>query len=1094
LLGSLDVQRDGVAVPLGRSKLRTLLAILLLEVNRTVPLDRIAERLWDDEAPPSARSTIHVYTMRLRRTLGDGLILTRPTGYQLQVDPGHVDVATFHSLLERARQAAGDPATESALLTEALGLWRGPALQDIPSDYLHRAVVPRLVEERLRASERRLELDLRLGRHADLIGELTDLTREHPTREGFWVLLMLTLCRLGRRVEALEAYRQVNRHFRDELGIDPSEPIQRLHREILAGKHDASGDDDAARALDQARPAGAAAPAESAPPVTPSQLPPDVHAFAGRAEPVDDVIARLATPATPAMPVVILSGPPGVGKTALAIRVAHQVRGDYPDGQLYANLQGYSPGAPLSPSMVLARFLRALGVPADRVPTDEEDQTALYRSLLADRRVLVVLDNAADPGQVRPLLPGQPGCAALVTSRDDLRGLVALDGGRPVPVRPLSVPESRAVLDGLVDAGRVAAEPAAVDRLAAECAGLPLALRIAAANLLAHPHQSIDEYADALRMRGRLVQLQVPGDEQAAVRAAFDLSYARLDPAAARLFRLLSAVPGPDFDAAAAAALTGVDPLVTEMSLDALAAANLIFASAAGRYQFHDLVREYAASRAAADNTLHNARIRLWDFYLHTARNATQVLYPDFARLPPPSMMDGVRPLTQTDEPSALAWLDGELPNLAAAAALAATDPALRSYAWRLADALGGYFWGRTTAVESVATCEAALTAARAAGDWHAEATMLDLIGMVHFAQSRYDLARDYHVHALAIHRRNGDLDGQATSLYFLGRIGTQVGPPERAARYHREALALAERTGNQDAQTLNTNYMGVAWLSACRIEQAIQSHMRAVELNHGTGNQTTLARILGGLGNTAWYAGDLRMAIAFYQETAEMGRRLGIVSLAANSLICTAEAHCDLGDYEAATSCAEEGAALARRVGERRIQLGATEILATARLRGGQGVGVIDDYRRALHVAREINFRFGEISLRVALAAAHRAGGAPAAAVEHAEWAIRRIRHTGIRGNLEGRALTELGLAHLDLGDTTDAETCLGAAVQVAHRDGTRLVEARARHAYGLVLREAGEATAARPHWQAALETFERIGTPEAHGVRALLAAAAPA
>ena len=384
----------------------------------------------------------------------------------------------------------------------------------------------------------------------------------------------------------------------------------------------------------------------------------------------DRLVAELAAPS---MPVVILSGPPGVGKTALAVHVAHQVRADYPDGQLYADLQGYSPSAPLTPAVVLARFLHALGIPADQVPTDQEDQAGLYRSLLADRRGLVVLDNAAEPRQVRPLLPGQPGCAALVTSRSDLRGLVALEDGQPLAVEPLSIEDARAVLAALIDAERVVEEPAAVDRLAAECAGLPLALRIAAANLRANPHQSIADFTEALRVRGRLVQLQVPGDPQTAVRAAFDLSYARPGPAAARLFRLLSAVPGPDFDVAACAALIGADPLHADRAVDELVAANLVI------------------------------------------RQSTHLLYPDSARLPLPSMVDGVRLLARSGEAAALA-------------------------------------------------------AARAQGDSAAEATMLDLIGMVHFAQSRYDLAGEYHVQALGIHRRVTDLDGQATSLYHRAR------------------------------------------------------------------------------------------------------------------------------------------------------------------------------------------------------------------------------------------------------------------------------------------------------------------------------------
>ncbi|MEV4760447.1 BTAD domain-containing putative transcriptional regulator [Micromonospora sp. NPDC049559] len=1219
LLGNLEVFRGETEVPLARRKLRILLATLLLEANRTVPFERIIERLWGEEPTPSARSTTHVYAMRLRRALGDSadnfqLVQTRPNGYLLEIEPDRLDVAAFHDLLGRARRAAGtgDLVGESALLGKALALWRGPALLDIPSASLQRSVVPRLTEERLQATERRLAVDLRLNRHADLVGELTELTREHPTRERFWLLLMRSLAGLGRPAEALAAYRDVYRLFRDELGIEPGEEIQRLHHAILSGdevttaehrdrqEHRAQdhpdpdhrgrqeqgpgervgrpgpgpqgssrrgsdrqgsdrqgsgrpgsgrpgsgrpgsgrpdsdgeergrgcadgGPDDGDNHGPHARgsgdgphvggndgpdargdshgpegghggkePAGPGAGIAVTRPVTPSHLPPDLRRLIGRTARIAELTGELAPAGGDAatMPVVVLSGPPGVGKTALAVHVAHRVRGSYPDGQLYANLQGYSAASPLAPTVVLARFLRALGVPANQIPADQDEQVSLYRSLLAQRRVLVVLDNAAEPRQVRPLLPGQPGCATLVTSRNDLRGLVAIDGARQFSLAPLDGGESHAVLAAVLGTERVDAEPAAVEELAAQCGRLPLALRIAAANLQANPHQRIADYVRALRVRGRLAQLEVRGDDQAAVRAAFDLSYDRLDPTTARLFRLLGLVPGPDFAAGAAAALMACPLAEAEQHLDALTAANLVFPSATGRFQFHDLLRDYAAARSGEDADARPAELRLWDFLLHTARAAADLLYPDVTRLPLPEPVAGSAPLAPAGEAAALDWLDAERPGLVAAA-LRARERGLGRYAWQLADNLRGYFWGRADAVEGLAVCEAALAAARDEADPGAEATVLDLMGLIHFVRGDYRTAWRHHEEALQISRHTGDLETQARCLHNLGRVSAQLGSAGQSARYHREALELARRTGNLDAEALNTNYIGTARLSAGRVDLAMRWHLRALELAHRTGNQSVLVRVIGALGNAAWHQGELSVAVALYRECLRLARRLGNRYLETNSLICLAETLCDTGDYDRAIGHAELAVRLGRESGEQRHEVGGAEIIATALLRGGRTEGVVEAYQEALRRAREIDFRYGEISILTALAAAYRIVGDPGRAVDHAEQALRAMSQVGER-SIEGRALVELAHGHLELGDRHRAATELDRALRVARTAGTRLTEARARYVYGLLCRAERDDPAAERHWRAALEVCTQVGAAEAGPIRALLSGAGP-
>ncbi|MEV4754543.1 BTAD domain-containing putative transcriptional regulator [Micromonospora sp. NPDC049559] len=1090
LLGPLEVVRDTAMVPVGRGKLRVLLATLLLDANRVVPFDQIVERLWGEQPPPSARSTLHVYAMRLRRLLGqepgdDGVLRTRPNGYAVEVDPERVDVFAFRDLLSRARQAGtdGDLAAESSLLTGALRLWRGPALTDVPSESLQLEWVARLSEERVRAAEHKVEVDLYLGRYGEVIGELSDLTREHPLRERLWLLFMLALARSDRQAEALAAYRRLWQRLRDDLGIEPGEPLQRLHQAILSGDQDLETialprelglAPESVTVREQAR-------------VTPVQLPPDLRTFVGRVGPVRELVAQL-TPdeGAHAIPLVIVTGPPGVGKTAVALHVAHRLKSVYPDGQLYVNLQGYSPDPPLAPAVVLARFLAVLGVPAAQIPTDEASQASLYRSLMADRRILVVLDNASDPGQVRPLLPGQPGSAVLVTSRDHLRGLVALDGGQQVMLTALDVPESRAVLGSVLGPARVAAEPDAVDAVARQCGQLPLALRIAAANLRANPHLSVAAYAEALQARGRLAQLRIQGDAQAAVRAAFDLSYLRLDPAAATLFRLLGTVPGADFGAPATAALSGCDPFEAEQLLDGLAAANLVFPTAAGRYQLHDLLREYAAARAGDDQSARAAAVRLFDFYLHTAYAATGLLYPDMARLEPPPPAAGITALPLHTEDAALTWLDTERPNLVAAV-VRAGDYGLPRYTWLLADALRGYFWGAGHAVEGLAVCDAALAAARRAGDRRAEATVLDLTGLIHYTSSQYRKAESHHTRALDISRQIGDLDGQADSLHNLGRVCSQLGHTERIAGYHAQALEIAQQTGNLHAQALNINYLGVAQSAAGQPNAATDSHQQALELGRRIGNQSIVCRALNGLGLAAWARGELREAIDIYRDCRELTIRLGNRHGEASTLVCLAEARCDAGDYEQAAADARQAIAIGLETGERRHRVGGSELLATVRLRTGGRAGVIDDYRRALAEAREIDFGYGQISILVALAGAYREMGDPARATEHAERALDKIAATGNQ-ILTARAHIELAHARLAGGQAELAIETLHHALELARNNGLRLAEARALHVYGRAQQTLHGAPAARPYWQSAEHIFTAVGAPEAHQVRALL------
>ncbi|WP_052305011.1 AfsR/SARP family transcriptional regulator [Stackebrandtia nassauensis] len=585
ILGPLEVSRDGEPVTISGRHHPKLLALLLLETGRVVTVSRLVDALWENDPPATARRQIQNTMASLRRQLaGDDSPTLEATGegYRLLVPAKTVDAQCFTDLVRQARTArdTNDLPTASRLFAEALALWRGEALAGLSGRVVEAAVV-RLNESRLSAIEDRCDIDIALGRHGQVVGELRELLEHHPYRQRVAGLLMTALHHSGRTPEALEVFTEVRARLSDELGLDPDPDLNRLHGEILRGDLDTP----------TTEPTPPSAP-------RPAQLPADTATFTGREEQLAALDNLLADGRT-ATVVSAIAGMGGAGKTALAVHWAHHVRDRFPDGQLYINLRGYDEAAPVSPADALTRFLNALGQPGAAIPTDPDEAGAMYRSLLADQRMLILLDNARDAAQVRPLLPGGGGNFALITSRDRLTSLVALDDVAPLRIDTLSHEESVDLLSNLVDPVRLHSEPEATHQLARLCGHLPLALRIAGANLADRPETNVTQFVAELEGPQRLQKLTAPDDPAVAITRTLHLSVSALTPAARQLFTLLGILPGEDFSHDLAAHLAGTVTDDAPRAINELEAAHLVESHHDNRLRFHDLVREYANARAS---------------------------------------------------------------------------------------------------------------------------------------------------------------------------------------------------------------------------------------------------------------------------------------------------------------------------------------------------------------------------------------------------------------------------------------------------------------------------------------------------------------
>jgi DNA-binding SARP family transcriptional activator/Tfp pilus assembly protein PilF len=833
LLGSLIVRSGGVALPVQRGKQRAVLAALLLDANRVVSLDELAETLWGPAPPPSARVTVQNYVMRLRKALGDAggaRIRTHQRGYLISVDAGELDVAEFEAFVNAARAAARDGSwdTVAAQARRALELWRGEPLADVESEALATREVPRLAELRLQALDQRIAADLHLGRHHEVIAELRQLVGGHPLREHLHAQLMLALYRAGRQAEALAAYQHARQVLIEELGTEPGGELRGLHQRMLTA-------DPALAAPEPASPA-----ADDTASAVPRELSAGVRDFTGRAAELAALTELLDRPGEETPGMVVIGGAAGVGKTTLAVHWAHQVAARFPDGQLCIDLRGYAPQGPMDPAEALARFLRALGVPGKQVPGDVAESAAMFRSLLAAKRIMLLLDNAADADQVRPLLPGDPGCLVVVTSRDRLAGLSVTHGAMRMSVDVLPAVESEQLLTRLLGEDRVRAEAGAVPELARLCAHLPLALRIAAANLADRPSASIASYAAELRTSERLTVLQVPDDPACAVRATLRTSFARVAPAALRMFRLFSVHPGPDVSRSAMASLVGQPLAEAGVTVDALIRAHLLTEHTPGRLSWHDLLRLCADELAVSDETVasrETAARRMLDHYLRSACLADRLLDPsrtpiNLAPPQPGTSPESVESLTSKEQ--ALAWFEAE--RLALIAIVSQAAAAGRSaYAWQIA-------WSMVSFLER-------------RGYWH-------------------DMVRTQRT-GLAAVERLGDLNGAARMHRSLASALVFIGALDEAEAHLRQSLGIACRLGDPTLQ--GDAHLNLGWVlsEALDYQNAVTHASAALERFRVARHRGSAARALNNLG---WY----QLHLGRYELAAEYCEQaLGIIRAA---------------------------------------------------------------------------------------------------------------------------------------------------------------------------------------------------------------------
>ena len=1075
LLGPVEASYDGGVLSLGGARARAVLAALLCYPNIPVDPDRLIRLVWGEGEV--ARDSLYHYIAGLRaalRPVSDQVYLKglRPN-YQISVDKPEqvIDWHAFVALVGQAGEArrAGDPAVAMTLLREAVGLWRGRALDGVGDALAELRAA--MTARRLSAAEDLAELELAHGEPGRVPDLLVELCQQHPDRERAAALLIRGLGAVGRREEAIAVYRRTRQHILDSLGLDPHGPLEQAYRTVV--------DHPISTAVQQALRAG---------------LPGLAGHFIGRDSELGQLTTFLTTESEQPQVVVIcaVEGMAGTGKTELAKHAAFQHAGHFPDGIVFLDLLGYTPDAqPMEPAVALGRLLRRLGVPGEQIPTDLQERATIYRSKLADKRMLIVLDNARTSTQVQPLLPAAPGCRVIITSR---QRLIALDDAHPLCLDILDPADAYTLFTRLAGITPTPQEATTLTEVVTVCGRLPLAIRILAARYRTHAWASLAELHTQLADQHK--RLAAMDDGQRSITTAFAVSYRTLPADQQRMFRLLGLLlgPEPDTDDTAAAALAATTLTAAQRLLTQLADASLLTRPAPGRYGFHDLLRVYATDRGQQEEPPADqqaALSRLLEHYTHTAYRAAALAYPHerdhLPRIPAPATPQ--RDFTTPTE--AVTWLEAERSNLLAAAEYATTHQ-WPAHASDLSQTLARHLHTRAHHTTALSLHTHALHATSRAGDRTGEGRALAHLGNTHRMVGRYDQAAEHLQQALDIARDVGDRAGEGRAWAGLGEVYLLIDRYDQAISYLQQALTIAHDIGDRDGQRYALAVLGEVHRMLGRYDHAAEHLQQALAIALAIGDRGGQRYALAILGEVHLMVGHYDQAAEHLRQALDIARDIGDRGGERHALAFLGVVHRMLGRYEQAAEHLRQALDIARDIGDRNGQRCALTGLGTLYLTTGRYQQALDHHQQALTIACEIGDRGGEGYALVGLGQDHRMLGHHDQACEHLHQALVIFLNVGDR-NGEFEARNGLGDTLRANGYPDQALTHHRHAATIAVEIGQHHDHARALTAIAHDHHDLGDPHQARPHWQQALQIFIRLGTPEADQVRAQLAALDP-
>lgn len=1031
VLGPVELWADEHEHDLGSPKERCVLAVLLLAGGRPVPAGTLIERVWGNDPP--ARETLYANVTRLRTRLrrisGENLLPWRSGAYLLKIDRQDVDRYRFQSLVTQARAMVGDGDDESALrlFAAAEALWRGEALAGLPGDWAAR-MRTKLEAERLDATLGRVKAQLRMGRHTELVAELSELVGRHPLNETVIEHFMVALYRSGRQADALRAYLSAYRRLDEEQGIRPGLPLQELHQRMLD------------------RDPGLAAPSvprriTSGP--GPNTLPRDTSSFTGRVRELRGLLDAGGSD-TIGMGVAVdaIDGMAGVGKTALAVHAAHQLADRFPDGQFYINLHAHdSTRDAVDPADGLETLLRILGVPGKQIPATLDERSAMLRARMANRRALLLLDDAAGQEQVRPFLPGAPGCRVLITSR---RRLTGLQDARILSLGVLAKEDAVTLFTRIVGRDR-AWDAQAVAEVVRLCGHLPLAIDIAAGRFRNRAAWSLDDLAARLaRTQNRLAEFRAAEHQ---VAGAFELSYRELTPEQQHVFRCLGLHVGADFTPHAVAALTGGGLADSERVLEDLVEFHLLEEPHAGRFRLHDLLREYARERAARDEPESGREIRvhrLLDYYLHTAAKADRALHPHRRRTnivlthPPTAApkLDG--------RDAAQRWIRAESANLRAGIKYA-KDHEWHTHTALLPHVLADILEKSGRWQEAVAAHQHALDACRAIGDHGWEARSLTDLSRVLYRTGRYEPALQQANEALAIYRDLGDPRGEADALDLIGLVHWHTADYRQGLTCFQEALVIRRDIGDRRGEADAISHSGIVYWHIGRYREAIDNFEEALSICQAIGDRSTEAKLLNNIGDVKQHLGLHRDALELYQRTLQIFQEIGggtqNVAILNNNI---GGVYRYKGNFEEALRYHREALSIYHESGDLRNQADVLNNIGLAYHGSERYAEAIIHHQRALSIAQEIAEPYEQTRAHLGIGDALRESSRHTAALDHYR-----------------------------------------AALDLARDLGVPYEEAKSLHGIGETMLHLQGSTAAKAYWRQALSLFEQLGVPEVESVR---------